>query len=195
MEYTRRLLLLTWFLSFSLRAETFKIVQGTSTLTIRLQHKLGGRFDLESRGGLQGALNIDLSTKTYSADEILFDVNSVSSLISIRDDHFRSEYMESQIYPQVVLNALKNTNVIDDPLKWNAFGGLLKVKGKASPVEGSARAKSLGNLIKIEAKFKTKISSFEIKKPIYMDLSVNDEVEVLLGFEVIPQLQDLTVVK
>ena len=85
MGHTGRVLFLTLFvLSFSAQAEKFKIAKSTSTLIIRLKHDLSGELDLESRGGVHGIIDIDVENKNFSGDGIIFDVDSVSSLISVR---------------------------------------------------------------------------------------------------------------
>lgn len=98
--------------------------------------------------------------------EIVLPLDSLATGISLRDEHMKKRYFETQKHPIAVLK-----NIVADE---GAFKAKLLIRGVEKEVEGEYEAKGAG----VSAKFKTSLSDFKIPEAKYMGVGVEDEVEV-----------------
>ncbi len=100
-----------------------------------------------------------------SAKNILVDLKSLKTGISVRDEH-TLKYLEAEKFPQAVLVSATGKNGQGE--------GLLKIKNIEKKVSGKYEIKG-SELI---AEFPVKLSEFEIKGIRYMGVGVKDEVKL-----------------
>jgi hypothetical protein len=98
--------------------------------------------------------------------EIVLPLDSLATGISLRDEHMKKKYFETQKHPIAVL---RNVVAVD-----GSFKAKLLIRGVEKEVEGDYEAKGAG----VSAKFKTNLSDFKIPEAKYMGVGVEDEVEV-----------------
>ena len=105
---------------------------------------------------------------SWVAKNVLLDLKSLKTGLELRDKHMIEKYFEvnEKDYGVAVLVQAKGEG--------GKFTGKLKLHGKTSNVSGTYQIKGLMVL----AKFKTKLSQFHIKKAEYMNVGVEDEVNV-----------------
>jgi hypothetical protein len=116
---------------------------------------------------LQGKGFAVLTNDTLSADNIQIDVSSFNSGISLRDSHAKNKYLKVKDYPHFKLikaNGSKGTGQ-----------ATIEIMGKAAEVKGSY---SISNQKFVVAKFKLKLSEFDIKNISFKGVGVEDDVVI-----------------
>jgi hypothetical protein len=109
---------------------------------------------------------IENADGSVEATQIRIPVKSLSSGISLRDDHMINKYLEAEKNPEIILKIAKG--------KEGKGSAILVVKGKEGKVSGNyAKGKD-----KLKAAFKLKISDFGIQDISYKGIGVEDEVKV-----------------
>ncbi len=136
-----------------------------------------------------------------------FEINlaTIQTGIKERDGHLRDQYLETDKYPKAVLTIQKITKVekVDrsKPEKlensqsaYVTAQGLLKLHGveksmtfkkvKITYFEGSKELEAgfmYGDILKIDGNFKLKLSDFNIKRPQFLLLKLNEELDVKIS--------------
>jgi hypothetical protein len=170
-------------------ANVYTIDPDLSVVTVRMTHSVLGRFDTDAKQGLSGTLILSDDGRV-SAQRIEFKVASLRSLIPLRDDHMKNDYLEMQKYPIVVLTGMQ-TRLSSPAGHSMPFSGTLIVKGVASPVKGSAKLRLVQDeILRGTVEFDTKVSAFPIKKPDYKGVGVKDEFKILVDLYARPDLKE-----
>jgi D-alanine-D-alanine ligase-like ATP-grasp enzyme len=107
--------------------------------------------------------------KGWDAQGIKVDLRTFKSDVELRDNHMRENYFETAKGDDYAFAVLERAHGED-----GKFTGTLKLHGASSPIEGTYSMEK-GVVI---AKFKTKMSAFNIKKANYKGLGAEDEVGV-----------------
>ena len=103
----------------------------------------------------------------YVAQNVSLVLNTLKTGIDLRDRHMLLNYFETKKYPYAILvNAKAGSG--------GRFKGILKVRNMPQPIEGEYSV----NGSNLEATFKSKLSTYRIRKAAYMGVGVEDEVEV-----------------
>ena len=104
--------------------------------------------------------------ETYTATNIVLNLNDLRTGISLRDQHMKQKYFETSKYPQATL---KQATAKD-----GKFTGKLVIRNVEKDILGEYEVEG-GQFI---AKFKTNLSDFKIQSANYMGVGAEDEVEV-----------------
>lgn len=112
--------------------------------------------------------------------EFEFDVSSIDTGITLRNEHMRDNYLHVKKYPKAKLEIAdlkleKDWAMDKSQISNRDFKGKLTLHGETRDVSGQF---SLGAKRDLEAKFKIKLSDYKIDIPEYMGVKVADEVEV-----------------
>lgn len=104
---------------------------------------------------------------SYTADNVVIDVKSLKTGLSLRDDHMLNKYLEVGKFPQIVLKKAKGAN--------NKGVGILAIKGKEVKVSGTYKASEKT----ISAEFMMKLKDAGIEDVSYKGVGVEDEIKIV----------------
>lgn len=114
-----------------------------------------------------------------------FELGSIDTGITLRNEHMRDKYLEVQKYPMATLELRE----VQLPETWSPeksktderpFKGALNLHGVTQETTGKFHIIETGAVV---AEFKIKLSDFKIEIPEYMGIKVADEVAVTVNFE------------
>lgn len=165
MRFSAKLFSLVSVIAFSATAfaAPSQAKMGTAKYTVELNPT--GSFIAESNQ-VKG-----VATKAgagFVAKKVYLNLNTLKTGIELRDHHMNENYFESKKYPWAILDQAQG--------KDGKFTGTLKIRNLPKPISGTYTV----NGSTLEAKFKSKLSDFRIKKANYMGVGVEDEVEVVV---------------
>lgn len=150
----------------------------------KVEFKAVGRPSMLKINGTEGKLKgqVQISGENVSG-EFIVSLDSMTTGISLRDEHMKKKYLETEKYPNAILKIsdLKLTkNVLKETIsqKEVPFKGLLNIHGIESPVEGTADIEATEKIISIIAKTRTNITAHKIELPSYLGIKVADVVDI-----------------
>jgi polyisoprenoid-binding protein YceI len=120
-------------------------------------------------GELDGALSVDLRT--------------LKTGIGIRDRHMRDNYLEVEKAPGFETATIEDIQIEKLEGK-TTFNGTLVLHGERKPVSGSATIARQGGGYSVEAEFPVKVSEFNIAKPTYLGVGVQDQIKIKIALTV-----------
>ena len=120
-------------------------------------------------GALDGTLSVDLRT--------------LKTGIGIRDRHMKDNYLEVEKAPGFEVATIEDIQI--DKLEGKTtFNGTLVLHGERKPVSGSATIARQGGGYTVEAEFPVKVSEFNIAKPTYLGVGVQDQIRIKIALTV-----------
>jgi polyisoprenoid-binding protein YceI len=132
--------------------------------------------------GPEGTLTLD---GAKVGGDLTFDMTSLSSGISMRDEHMKNKYLEVQKYPQAKLHLTEvtlpaNWSAKAPAVKEAAFKGELTMHGQTKPVAGKFDLAGDASKMNAKANFEINIADFGVEIPKYLGITVKNEVPVEL---------------
>ncbi len=133
--------------------------------------------------GPQGALTV--SGNKVSGD-LTFDLTTLSSGISMRDEHMKDRYLEVGKFPSAKLH-LTEVNL---PAAWSmkspaikdvVFKGDLTLHGVTKPIEGKFEISGAESTFSARADFEVKMDEYGIEIPKYLGITVKNDVPISLS--------------
>jgi polyisoprenoid-binding protein YceI len=133
--------------------------------------------------GPQGALMV--AGNKVSGD-LTFDLATLSSGISMRDEHMKEKYLEVGKFPSAKLH-LTEVNL---PAAWSmkspvikdaVFKGDLTLHGVTKPIEGKFEITGAPSAFSAKADFEVKMDEYGIEIPKYLGITVKNDVPVSLS--------------
>lgn len=174
------LFLFTFITSFAFSAQSipFEKAQG------KVEFLAVGRpsaLKIKGEGsGINGELKI---TKDQASGTLLFDLTSLKTGISLRDEHMKEKYLQVGQYPTAQLE-IKNLSLPQNRTGTNIpFKADLKLHGVTKTIDGTYNLEAKDKNMKLHAEFKIKVSDFQIEIPKYAGITVTDEVSVSVDQE------------
>ena len=128
-----------------------------------------GSFKAETREVKGSAVH---EGSKFTAKNIVVDLKSLNSGISLRDDHAKNKYLEVGKHPSAILVSATGEN--------GKGSGVIKIKGIEKPISGTYKVKGK----ELEAEFDLKLSDFGITGIKYMGVGVSDLVKVTVSVPV-----------
>jgi polyisoprenoid-binding protein YceI len=111
-----------------------------------------------------------------------FDLTTLQSGISLRDEHMKEKYLEVGKYPKATLAidklAVPASFLASGTAATIPFEGTLTLHGVSKKVSGQADLSKVGSEMIALANFPLKLSDFKIDVPKYAGITVADEVKV-----------------
>lgn len=131
--------------------------------------------------GPEGALQVE---GVKVAGDLALDLTSLTTGISMRDEHMKEKYLETGKYPQAKLHltdvSLPADWVPGAETKNRAFKGDLTLHGQTKPVNGTFDVGGPMNSMVAVARFTIDISQFGIEIPKYLGITIRNEVPIEL---------------
>lgn len=115
--------------------------------------------------------------------QFIFDMTSIETGISMRDDHTKNKYLEVSKFPksQLTLNPVsfaKNICKEKFSAEHQAFSGTQQIHGVEKPVQGEFDIKAEGNSHgHTQVRYHVSLKDFNIESPTYMGITVGDQIE------------------
>lgn len=158
-------------------AAKFKSTKGEVTFTA-----VGKPAMLKIHGkGASPKAELNEENGSWSGD-IQFEVATLDTGISLRDEHMKNKYLEVAKYPQATLTLKK--------LAWQKKSEELKLQGQLTlhgekhPLEdGTLKIKVDGKNVTAEAEFEISLHDYKIEIPSYAGIKVADKVKVSVQIE------------
>lgn len=128
----------------------------------------------------KGVFTIDAGKVSGSA---VFDLTSLDTGISMRNEHMKKKYLETSKYPQAKLTLTrlelpKEDLANDFSLDKVPFQGVLTLHGTEKPVSGTAQVSRKGNQVKFLAQFGLDIGDYGIPSPGFAGITMAKDVQV-----------------
>lgn len=147
-------------LSFNLAAHELKVKMSLSP---------AGSFEATS-SKLKGA--VVKKDNIFTAENLWVKVEELKTGIDLRDEHFH-KHLNYEKFPKITLTQISASN--------GKGAGILVVNDIKKPVNFVYKMSAPN---KLEASFKVKPSEFKLKEAKYMEIGVDDEVEVIAVIDV-----------
>ncbi|MDR3607811.1 MAG: YceI family protein [Oligoflexia bacterium] len=118
--------------------------------------------------------------------ELLLDLSTLDTGISMRTNHMKEKYLEVGKYPQArlaitdVLLPKQDLTKVDYSENAVPFKGMLFLHGASKPVEGLAHIERHGQSSMIKAEFSVKITDFQIPVPVFAGITVANDVSLVV---------------
>lgn len=114
-----------------------------------------------------------------------FELKTLDSGISLRDDHMLNRYLKVGEHPKATLvikdlQLAKEFSAANPEVSETDFTGDLTLHGVTKPVKGKFK---VGEKRNVSADFKVTLSEFSIDIPTYMGITVADEVNISVAIE------------
>jgi polyisoprenoid-binding protein YceI len=122
-------------------------------------------------GALKGAMSVDLRT--------------LKTGIGMRDRHMRDNYLEVAKGPGFEMATIEGIQIEKLDGK-TTFNGTLVLHGERHAVTGSATIARERGGYNVEAEFPVKVSEFNIPKPTYLGVGVQDQIRIKIALTVTP---------
>ena len=123
-------------------------------------------------GPLGGAISVDLQT--------------LQTGIGLRDRHMRDNYLEVGKGPDFSKATLEGIQIEKLNGK-STFRGTLVLHGERRPVTGSAEVQQQGDGgYRVQAEFPVRVTDFNIAKPTYLGVGVQEEVKIKIALTAVP---------
>jgi polyisoprenoid-binding protein YceI len=103
-----------------------------------------------------------------------FDLESLTTGLSLRDDHMKHKYLETEKYPQASLSFTKAALSSDKA----PFEGSLTLHGVSKPIRGNASFSNQAGKMRIAAEFELDIAEYGISQPSFSGITMAKKVNV-----------------
>jgi polyisoprenoid-binding protein YceI len=125
----------------------------------------------------QGELQVD---GTKVSGELAFDLQTLTTGLTTRDDHMKNKYLEVAKFPKAILSlkevkSLTTWTTQSPKLDGATFEAMLTLHGETKPVSGKF---SMTEDSQVNAEFSIKLSDFKVSTPSFSGVTVADLVEV-----------------
>ncbi len=120
-------------------------------------------------GAVNGSLSVDLRT--------------LKTGIGLRDRHLKDTYLEVPKGPEFEKATIEDIQ-IDKLDGKGTFKGTLVLHGERRPVSGSATLERRDGGYTVQAEFPVRVSEYNITKPTYLGVGVQDEVRIKVALTV-----------
>ena len=181
--------LLMLFASSGLAAEapSWRIERGDVHILVPL--KPGGAFGAQTPS-LGGTLTLDQAKPARLTGEILVDLATIDTGISLRNQHLREKYLEvakGKGFDKAVLSEIHLSDAEGEAFEGRtAFTGVLLLHGEKHPVQGTAEIRRDGLGRRVRAEFPLVLTDFGITPPEYLGVGVGNRLLVRAQFTAMP---------
>ncbi|MBC7537569.1 MAG: YceI family protein [Bacteriovorax sp.] len=147
----------------------FSSLSNASDLSVHMTLSPAGSFDAKT-AKLRG--DVVKSGDKYTADSLWVKIEDLKTGIDLRDDHFH-KHLNFEKFPKISM-----TNIVAQSGKGSA---MLTINGV--PNKQDFTYKQINDK-KIEAHFNVKPSAYKLKEAKYLEIGVDDDVEVTASMDV-----------
>lgn len=138
-------------------------------LTVKMTLSPAGSFEAKTQK-LRG--EVTKTGDTYKSDSLWVKTADLKTGIDLRDDHFH-KHLNAEKSPKITLSEVVAQN--------GSGSGMLNVNGVANKISFTYKSVSEKLLVAV---FKVKASAFKLKEAKYLEIGVDDDVEVVASMDI-----------
>jgi polyisoprenoid-binding protein YceI len=181
------LLMLLASSSVAAEAPSWRIERGDVHILVPL--KPGGAFAAHT-SSLGGTLTLDQAKPARLTGEILVDLATIDTGISLRNQHLREKYLEvskGKGFDKAALSEILLSDADGEAFEGRtAFTGMLLLHGEKHPLQGTAEIRREGSSRRVRAEFPLLLTDFGITPPEYLGVGVGNKLLVKAQFTAVP---------
>lgn len=159
--------------------DKYVVTRGEVTVVCPLT--VGGGFEAKTQ-----AINGEVAVAGEQAGAIkgsmAVDLRTLKTGISLRDRHMRDTYLEAS-KPEFEKAIIEDITIEKLDGK-TTFNGTLVLHGERRPVSGSATLERRDGGYTVQAEFPVRVSEYQITKPTYLGVGVQDEIKIKVALTV-----------
>jgi polyisoprenoid-binding protein YceI len=169
-----------------LHAEGTSWTVSNAKVVVNCPLTVGGSFDA-STTALTGTLSTASAEPGALGGELIVDLRTLDTGISLRNTHMRDNYLQVQQpgYDRAILSAIRSA-VVTDSNDRSDFTARLTLHGVTRELAGQVRRRARGATLQIDASFPLRLADFDIPEPRYLGIGVRNEVSVRVTFTAVP---------
>jgi polyisoprenoid-binding protein YceI len=113
------------------------------------------------------------------------DLRTLKTGIAMRDRHMKDNYLEVERGPAFGTATIENIRIdrLDGKTMFNAT---LVLHGERRPIAGSATLERRDGGYSVQAEFPVRVSEYNIAKPTYLGVGVQDEIRIKIALTAAP---------
>ena len=143
---------------------------------------VGGGFEAKTEA-ISGQVSLGSGQPGSLTGALAVDLRSLKTGIGMRDRHMRDNYFEVEKGPGFDTATIEGIQIEKLDGK-TTFNGTLVLHGERRTVSGLVVLARQGGGYSVEAEFPVRVSEFNIPKPSYLGVGVQDEVRVKISLTV-----------
>jgi len=143
---------------------------------------VGGGFEAKSEA-VSGQVSLGTDQPGTLNGAMSVDLRTLKTGIGMRDRHMKDNYLEVEKAPGFETATIEGIQIEKLDGK-TTFNGTLVLHGERRPVSGQATIARQGGGYNVEAEFPVKVSEFNIPKPTYLGVGVQDQIKIKIALTV-----------
>lgn len=163
---------------------SWRVVQGDVRVICPMT--IGGSFEAKTMA-LSGSVTRSADGQQAFEGTLAVDLRTLDTGIGLRNEHLRKNYLEVDNGPAFAVATLSDIVLLDlnpdAPRGKGSFTGSLTLHGITRTVTGSLDIRRAGAGLRVKATFPVRLPDYEIRKPRYLGIGVDDTVRVEVAFD------------
>jgi polyisoprenoid-binding protein YceI len=143
---------------------------------------VGGRFEAKTQA-VSGEVSVGANQPGTLKGALSVDLRTLKTGIGMRDRHMRANYLEVDKGPGFDQATIEDIKIEKLDGK-TTFSGTLVLHGERKAVTGSATLQARDGGYSVQAEFPVRVSEFNIPKPTYLGVGVQDEIQIKIAMTV-----------
>jgi polyisoprenoid-binding protein YceI len=164
----------------SAQSDQYQVTGGRVVVVCPLT--VGGGFEAKTEA-ISGAVSLGSDQPGSLKGALSVDLRTLKTGIGMRDRHMRDNYLEVAKAPGFETATIEGIQIEKLDGK-TTFNGTLVLHGERRAVSGLATIARQGGDYTVEAEFPVRVSEFNIPKPSYLGVGVQDQVRIKIALTV-----------
>ncbi len=146
---------------------------------------VGGGFEAKTEA-ITGSVSVGSDQSLAVGGALAVDLRTLKTGIGMRDRHMKDNYLEVEKGPSFGTATLEDIK-IDKLDGKTSFNATLVLHGERRSITGSATLERRGDGgYRVQAEFPVKVSHYNITKPTYLGVGVQDEIRIKIALNALP---------
>ena len=143
---------------------------------------VGGSFEVKT-DAVSGQVSLGAEEPRSLEGAVSVDLRTLKTGIGMRDRHMRDNYLEVDKAPGFDTATIEGIELEKLEGK-TTFNGTLVLHGQRKPISGTANIARQGVVYNVEAEFPVSVSEFNIPKPTFLGVGVQDQIRIKIALSV-----------
>jgi len=162
------------------RSDQYQVTGGRVIVVCPLT--VGGGFEAKTEA-IDGQVSLGSDRPGALNGTMKVDLRTLKTGIGMRDRHMKDNYLEVEKGPEFGTATIEGIQIEKLDGK-TTFNGTLVLHGERRPISGSATLTRQGGGYNVEAEFPVRVSEFNIPKPTYLGVGVQDQIRIKIAMTV-----------
>ena len=145
---------------------------------------VGGGFEAKTEA-ITGSVSVGSDQKLAVGGALAVDLRTLKTGIGMRDRHMKDNYLEVEKGPAFGTATLEDIT-IDKLDGKTSFNATLVLHGERRAITGSATVERRDGGYRVQAEFPVNVSHYNIPKPTYLGVGVQDEIRIKIALTAVP---------